>query len=261
MWTSKLGNKYPLDVIQADDASTQKELKRLRGLKEQGNHVCADCGAQDSSWASVTHGVFVCVVCSDVHRSVGTHITKMKGCTGTYLWGPDELEKMQTVGNRKADEVFGERKVSPLASKEEKQRFVEAKYAKRLPEGRARAEATPRENTGPQKCAPVRTSVQQIVRPVHVPAAATAWHIPSDSRSNRPIASKSLIPDSFFEDLFGETESSKTRCQEQPPCSSKHDTSASLVRTFDDFWDDAFDSFESPSKHMSTAVPPLDLLA
>lgn len=261
MWTSKLGNKYPLDVIQANDVSTQKELKRLRGLKEQGNHVCADCGAQDSSWASVTHGVFVCVVCSDVHRSVGTHITKMKGCTGTYLWGPDELEKMQTVGNRKADEVFGDRKVSPLASKEEKQRFVEAKYAKLVSAGHACAKSTPCEKTKPQNCAPVKAPLQQIVRPVHVAAATTARQMPSDSRSNRPMASKSSIPDSFFEDLFGEIESTKTRYQEQPRHSSNHDTSAPRTGSFDDFWDDAFDSFESPSKHTSAAFPPLDLLA
>merc|ERR1711988_147996 len=107
----------------------QKELKRLRGLK--GNNFCADCGRQDSSWASVSHGVFICVTCSDVHRSVGTHISKVKGCTGTYLWGPDELERMQTSGNCHADEVYGAEKIDPCASKDQKQRFVVEKYEKR----------------------------------------------------------------------------------------------------------------------------------
>merc|ERR1712146_544329 len=91
--------------------------------------LCADCGDPDNSWASVTHGVFLCIVCSDAHRAVGTHITKMKGCTGTYLWGPDELDKMKSIGNRKADVLYGSNKVSPDASKAEKQRFVESKYS------------------------------------------------------------------------------------------------------------------------------------
>jgi len=80
MWTSKLGGKYPHAWMQQQDGQSQRELKRLRGLRAEGNHLCADCGSPDSSWASVSHGVFLCVVCSDVHRAVGTHISKVKGC-------------------------------------------------------------------------------------------------------------------------------------------------------------------------------------
>merc|ERR1712187_548547 len=105
------------------------ELKALR--KERGNNYCADCGCQDTSWASVTHGVFICVTCSDVHRSVGTHISKVKGCTGTYLWGPDEMEVMRSVGNRRANVTFGTKKVSPDITKEQKQRYVVDKYHNR----------------------------------------------------------------------------------------------------------------------------------
>merc|ERR1712113_1144383 len=92
------------------------------------NHICADCGTQDTSWASVTHGTFLCITCSDVHRSVGTHITKIKGCTGTYLWGLDEIERMQTIGNAVAETVYGTDKICPTASKQQKQKYVETKY-------------------------------------------------------------------------------------------------------------------------------------
>merc|ERR1719217_2063781 len=106
--------------------AAQRELKRLR--KERGNEACADCGRPENSWASVSHGVFICVTCSDVHRGVGTHVTKVKGCTGTYLWGPDELEQMRQMGNTGADRKFGAKKISPDAGKELKQSYVIDKY-------------------------------------------------------------------------------------------------------------------------------------
>merc|ERR1719353_2805598 len=107
--------------IQQNDKKSQAELKRLRGLS--GNTRCADCDRQDTTWSSVSLGVFICVTCSDVHRSVGTHITKVKGCTGTYLWGPDELDRMREIGNDGAANVYGDAKIDPTASKEAKQKF------------------------------------------------------------------------------------------------------------------------------------------
>ena len=40
---------------------------------------------------------------------------------------------MQSVGNRKAEDIFGDQKVSAAANNAEKQRFVEDKQGARLP--------------------------------------------------------------------------------------------------------------------------------
>merc|ERR1711881_306090 len=69
------------------------------------NSRCADCSATPTVWAIVNHGTFVCLRCASVHRSLGTHISKPKGCTGTYLWGPDELQAMRP-GNRAANNAL-----------------------------------------------------------------------------------------------------------------------------------------------------------
>merc|ERR1719253_2138407 len=91
--------------------------------------MCADCDRRDNSWASVSHGVFICSVCADVHRSMGTHLSKVKACTG--MWAPDELEKMRSIGNQGGDEIYGAEKIVAGSSKEQKQHYVVEKYEKR----------------------------------------------------------------------------------------------------------------------------------
>lgn len=209
MWTSKLGNKYPMAQIQQNDQASQKELKRLRGLR--CNSTCADCGRLDNTWASISHGVFICVVCSDVHRSVGTHISKVKGCTGTYLWGPDELEKMQAMGNHMGEEVYGSQKVDPNASKEQKQKYVTEKYEKRLLVDRDRslavkpasAAAEPKATTAKAKgeALTVRRAEQSFDAAVSRPNAQARVGL-------GPIACKANIPDSLFDDFFNKSEDS-----------------------------------------------------
>jgi len=97
---SKLGGVYPTSTIQAMDKEAHQTLKQLRSLP--GNKECAECKTSPSTWASVTLGVFVCMDCAQVHRNLGAHISKVKSCMGTYLWCPDELERMKEIGNARA---------------------------------------------------------------------------------------------------------------------------------------------------------------
>lgn len=90
---------------------------------------CAECGDAGTTWASVNLGVFLCVHCADVHRAVGTHISKVKGCSGTYLWGPDEIHQMQELGNAAAEARYKKVEVKPSASKEERMEALKRKYA------------------------------------------------------------------------------------------------------------------------------------
>lgn len=207
MWTSKLGSKYPHETIQANDAVTQKELKRLRNLKSAGNDHCADCGSVDNSWASVTHGVFICIVCSDVHRSVGTHITKIKGCTGTYLWGPDEIEKMQTHGNGKAAVVYGDRKVSPTATKEEKQKYVIDKYEKRAFAKKPSERVIDLAKDQHMVAKPMQETYTSAKL---APAVRAGGPAVSLCTSLNHFSRNCEVPDSIFDDLFGDVDQPKS---------------------------------------------------
>ncbi len=43
-----------------------------------GNDRCADCADPDPRWCSVNLGVFICIRCSGIHRSLGAHVSKVR---------------------------------------------------------------------------------------------------------------------------------------------------------------------------------------
>ena len=46
-------------------------------------------------------GVFLCIQCSGIHRSIGTHISKVKS-SDLDTWTPEQVENMVRWGNEKA---------------------------------------------------------------------------------------------------------------------------------------------------------------
>jgi len=124
MWRSKLGSTFPRAEIERLDAEHHRILKKLRS--QPGNDKCAECGTKENTWCSVNLGVFLCVQCADVHRALGTHISKVKGCGGTYLWGPDEIAQMQSLGNG----AWGSHgaQINSSMGKEEQLRICRKKY-------------------------------------------------------------------------------------------------------------------------------------
>ena len=113
MWRSKLGNEFPKEEIDRDEKKHKAELDRLRKLP--ANRNCADCGEHGTHWASVNLGVFLCMSCGAHHVGMGTHVSLPKECcTGAYLWGPDEIQRLAETGNAKAAKIYGGLAQRPL---------------------------------------------------------------------------------------------------------------------------------------------------
>ncbi|KAK4230629.1 hypothetical protein QBC38DRAFT_356564 [Podospora fimiseda] len=118
----------------------EKPDRLLQMLREsdQGNSWCADCGSNNKvEWVSLNLAIIVCIECSGIHRSLGTHISKIRSLTlDTTSFTPDIVELLHLVGNRVSNMVYEAKldpalKLTPQASREQRLRFITAKYVDR----------------------------------------------------------------------------------------------------------------------------------
>ncbi|WOL07713.1 ADP-ribosylation factor [Canna indica] len=115
-----------------DKASVTKELnakhkKILEGLmKLPENRECADCKAKGPRWASVNLGIFICMQCSGIHRSLGVHISKVRSAT-LDTWLPEQVTLIQNMGNEKSNKYW-EAELPPNYDRVGIENFIRAKY-------------------------------------------------------------------------------------------------------------------------------------
>uniref|UniRef100_A0A6N2JWM3 ABC-type xenobiotic transporter n=1 Tax=Salix viminalis TaxID=40686 RepID=A0A6N2JWM3_SALVM len=110
----------------------QKRLEQL--LSQSGNKICADCGFPDPKWVSISFGVFICIKCSGIHRSLGVHLTKVLSIK-LDEWTDEQVNTLidlggNTAANKKFEAFIPDdyQKPKPDASIEERSDFIRGKY-------------------------------------------------------------------------------------------------------------------------------------
>lgn len=116
------------------DENPDKLLQLLRDA-DQGNCWCADCGSGiKTEWVSINLAIILCIECSGIHRSLGTHISKVRSLTlDINSFTTDIVDLLLLVGNRVSNMIWEAKlepgiKPTPQATREERLKFITAKY-------------------------------------------------------------------------------------------------------------------------------------
>lgn len=116
------------------------EGKLLRQVRDAdvSNKSCADCGTEIKvDWVSINLGIVICIECSGIHRSLGTHITKVRSLTlDVTSFTPDIVEILLKVGNSISNAIWEARldpglKPGPMSTREQRLHFITSKYSDR----------------------------------------------------------------------------------------------------------------------------------
>ncbi|XP_016344918.1 arf-GAP with GTPase, ANK repeat and PH domain-containing protein 3-like, partial [Sinocyclocheilus anshuiensis] len=113
------------------DAVTIQSIRNVRG-----NSFCADCDAPNPDWASLNLGALICIECSGMHRNLGTHLSRVRSLD-LDDWPVELSMGMTAIGNAMANSVWegcveGYTKPGVDSTREEKERWIRAKYEQKL---------------------------------------------------------------------------------------------------------------------------------
>ncbi|XP_071603188.1 arf-GAP with GTPase, ANK repeat and PH domain-containing protein 1 isoform X3 [Heliangelus exortis] len=117
--------------------TSQNEAMALQSIRNiRGNSHCVDCEAQNPDWASLNLGALICIECSGIHRNLGTHLSRVRSLD-LDDWPIELIKVMSSIGNELANSVWeessqGHMKPSPESTREEKERWIRAKYEQKL---------------------------------------------------------------------------------------------------------------------------------
>ncbi|XP_008821892.1 arf-GAP with GTPase, ANK repeat and PH domain-containing protein 1 isoform X8 [Nannospalax galili] len=117
--------------------TSQSEAMALQSIRNmRGNSHCVDCDTQNPNWASLNLGALMCIECSGIHRNLGTHLSRVRSLD-LDDWPMELIKVMSAIGNELANSVWeessqGRTKPSLDSTREEKERWIRAKYEKKL---------------------------------------------------------------------------------------------------------------------------------
>ena len=255
-------------------AETEANARTLRSLvKQPENKQCADCKRNDTRWASWNIGCFLCIRCSGIHRSMGTHISRVKSID-LDIWTPEQMHSIQKWGNKRANAYWEARLKEGHAPPDHKvESFIRSKYELRRwamdgspPEDPSVLDAD-KPSVTPMTTANATTTIPATVSGLSTGARAQA-ELTSATRANMsgaPEIQRSAPTGSLMDLLNDDTSNSTANIGAAPALTPKpaisESGSASTKNTgrggglFDLDWDDTASKDPVPSVSRPTSAP------
>ncbi|CCJ29397.1 unnamed protein product [Pneumocystis jirovecii] len=123
------------------EGNAYKLLNIIHDADPTHNVVCADCGTfSKAEWCSINIPAILCIECSGVHRSFGSHISKVRSLMlDTASFTDSLIDFICQTGNKMTNSIYEATydsqkniknitKPLPNSSREEKQKYIYAKY-------------------------------------------------------------------------------------------------------------------------------------
>ncbi|KAI8149770.1 hypothetical protein BJV82DRAFT_589199 [Fennellomyces sp. T-0311] len=77
---------------------------------DSANTKCADCGADKPEWCSLNLGILLCIECSGIHRSLGSHLSKVRSLIlDSASYTPEVTEMLLALGNTQSNIIWDPR--------------------------------------------------------------------------------------------------------------------------------------------------------
>ncbi|QLL31179.1 hypothetical protein HG536_0B00400 [Torulaspora globosa] len=118
-----------------DHTATTASLIDVVMSQHESNSRCCDCGdSQTVEWISINLLCVLCIKCSGVHRSMGSHVSKVRSLTLDSFTSPEILHLLRNdVSNANVNSIYEssdpeEAKLTPQSSDSERSRYIINKY-------------------------------------------------------------------------------------------------------------------------------------
>jgi ADP-ribosylation factor GTPase-activating protein 1 len=96
-------------------------------LSLPGNSTCCDCGMEKPKWASLNNGVFLCLKCAGIHRSLGVDISTIRSLQ-IDSWTDKQILYLTNGGNNKLKQIWEEYGINPKSPVDNKYKSKACDY-------------------------------------------------------------------------------------------------------------------------------------
>lgn len=115
------------------DTSEVDFLKAVHSIPNSKNNLCADCGSSKSvEWISLTFLVTLCVKCSSCHRSLGSHVSKVRSLKLDNFENENQV-LLNYINNEEVNRYLDDpsKKIHPDSDNDDRLTYIKQKYLQR----------------------------------------------------------------------------------------------------------------------------------